>query len=296
MRLRHIEIFHAIYTTGSITNAAQFLHVSQPSVSKVLAHAEMQLGFSLFQRQKGRLTPTSEAQMLFSEVDKVYKQIHSVRNTAENIRKSRSGSISIGVTPALGFDYLPETVAAYRKSHPDININLETIHNEDVLQALLEHRIDFALVFSPPPLAGVSQHVICNSELVLMYPTGSEHSFAATVPIQALENKELIGIWDSGPLGDILWNRINQEAISVNSNIQVQTYFIAARLVAQKMGVCVVDEYTAAGNLNDEVSMANFEPPLNFKLSALHLENKALSNVATAFLEALRKTAEKAEV
>lgn len=47
MRLRHIEIFHAIYTTGSITNAAKLLYVSQPSVSKVLAHAELQLGFQL---------------------------------------------------------------------------------------------------------------------------------------------------------------------------------------------------------------------------------------------------------
>ena len=61
MRLRHIEIFHAIYTTGSITNAAKILHVSQPSVSKVLSHAEMQLGFNLFDRVKGRLIPTEEA-------------------------------------------------------------------------------------------------------------------------------------------------------------------------------------------------------------------------------------------
>ena len=53
MRLRHIEIFHAIYTTGSITNAAKLLHVSQPSVSKVLSHAEYQLGFKLFERIKG---------------------------------------------------------------------------------------------------------------------------------------------------------------------------------------------------------------------------------------------------
>ena len=64
MRLRHIEIFHAIYTTGSITNAAKILHVSQPSVSKVLSHAEMQLGFKLFERVKGRLVPTEEAEMM----------------------------------------------------------------------------------------------------------------------------------------------------------------------------------------------------------------------------------------
>jgi DNA-binding transcriptional LysR family regulator len=57
MRLRHIEIFHAVYTTGSITNAAKLLYVSQPSVSKVLAHAELQLGFQLFKRAKGKLIP-----------------------------------------------------------------------------------------------------------------------------------------------------------------------------------------------------------------------------------------------
>ena len=50
MRLRHIEVFYAVYTTGSITNAAMILYVSQPSVSKVLGHAEMQLGFQLFVR------------------------------------------------------------------------------------------------------------------------------------------------------------------------------------------------------------------------------------------------------
>ena len=99
MRLRHIEIFHAIYTSGSITNAAKILHVSQPSVSKVLSHAELQLGFNLFQRVKGRLIPTDEAEMLFDEVDKIYQQMRSIKNTAQNIKKSEFGSISLGLHP-----------------------------------------------------------------------------------------------------------------------------------------------------------------------------------------------------
>ena len=47
MRLRHIEVFHAVYSSGSVTAAARMLNVSQPSVSKVLAHAEQQLGYPL---------------------------------------------------------------------------------------------------------------------------------------------------------------------------------------------------------------------------------------------------------
>jgi len=52
MKTRQLEVFHAIYTKGTITEAATFLNVSQPSISKVLAHTESQLGFLLFSRIK----------------------------------------------------------------------------------------------------------------------------------------------------------------------------------------------------------------------------------------------------
>ena len=58
MNLRHIEIFHAVYVNGSVSAAARALNVSQPSVSKMLRHAESLLGFNLFQRTNGGLVPT----------------------------------------------------------------------------------------------------------------------------------------------------------------------------------------------------------------------------------------------
>ena len=59
MRLKHIEVFHAVMQTGSVSAAARLLHVTQPAVSRTLQHAELQLGFPLFERVRGRLTPTN---------------------------------------------------------------------------------------------------------------------------------------------------------------------------------------------------------------------------------------------
>lgn len=64
MRLRHIEVFQAIVDTGSISAAARQLNVSQPNVSRVLSHAEQQLGFTLFERGSQGMIPTLEAQRL----------------------------------------------------------------------------------------------------------------------------------------------------------------------------------------------------------------------------------------
>ncbi len=71
MKLRHIEVFQAIRQAGSVSGAAQLLHVSQPAVSKVLQHAEQQLGFPLFLRVRGKLLATPEALELEREVAKL---------------------------------------------------------------------------------------------------------------------------------------------------------------------------------------------------------------------------------
>ncbi len=284
MRLRHIEIFHAIYTTGSITNAAKILHVSQPSVSKVLAHAEMQLGFQLFERVKGRLVPTDEAEMLFSEVDKIYQQMRSVKNTAENIKKTDYGNISIGVTPALGFDVLPAAVAKFQQAHPKVNVQIQTVHNNDVMQALLEHKCDFAVVFSPSNLAGVTDHDCAQSELVVMYPKSLFPHLPEELTLADLEDFPFIDIGDSGPLGDLLWTRMMEENVQLQSRIKVQTYFIAARMVAKGAGVCVVDKYTALGNINEDIAFASFQPNIDFKVSMLHLDGRSLSVAASDFM------------
>jgi len=284
MRLRHIEIFHAIYTTGSITNAAKILHVSQPSVSKVLSHAEMQLGFDLFQRVKGRLIPTDEAEMLFDEVDKIYQQMRSIKNTAENIKKSEYGQINIGASPALGFDVIPSAIAKYHQKHHQVNFNVQTVHNDAVMQALLEHKCDLAILFAPNLMPGITSMKLAQSELVIVYPKASFPDCPNQLTLNQLSDFEYIDISDSGPLGDLLWSRMMQDNIKLEALIKVQTYFIAARLVAKGAGICVVDRFTAEGNLSDNIAIASFDPPLNFNVEVLYLENRNLSKVTEEFL------------
>ncbi len=70
VNLRHIEIFHAVMTTGNLTEAARMLHTSQPTVSRELARFEKVLGLQLFERTRGRLQPTVQGLRLFEEVQR----------------------------------------------------------------------------------------------------------------------------------------------------------------------------------------------------------------------------------
>ena len=74
-----MKFFNTIYITGSISGAARHLNITQPTASKILKHAEYQLGYLLFYRVKGRLIPTEEADTLFRITNKIYKDIESLK-------------------------------------------------------------------------------------------------------------------------------------------------------------------------------------------------------------------------
>lgn len=289
MRLRQIEIFHAVYTTGSITNAANLLCVSQPSVSKVLAHAELQLGFQLFNRAKGKLIPTSEANMLFKEVDKIYQQLSSIKKMTANIKQSEHGFIDVAVTPALGFQIIPQTLAKFKVKHPGVQIKLQTMHNDQALQSLMEHKCDVAILYGSPSLPSVHEKNLGKSELVICYPNALFEKQPTTLSLSALANQELIGIWDSGPLGQLVWERLITHDIPIKSTYQVDTYYIATKLVDNNLGCCTVDKYTAYGNKTDNFSIASFTPPIEFDIKALHLESRPLSRVCSTFLDYVKQ-------
>ena len=105
MNLRHIEIFHAVYVNGSVSAAARALNVSQPSVSKMLRHAESLLGFQLFQRTNGGLVPTQDAHTLFTEVSEIQDRVHALREAGRNLRRGVGGMLRISALPSSGIAF-----------------------------------------------------------------------------------------------------------------------------------------------------------------------------------------------
>ena len=102
MKLRHLEIFHAVMTCGTLSRAAESLNISQPAASKALKNAEQKLGFKLFQRVRGKLLPSSEALMLFEKAQNIYQDLDNLRLLADNLARDPRAKMSLGCLPSLG--------------------------------------------------------------------------------------------------------------------------------------------------------------------------------------------------
>jgi DNA-binding transcriptional LysR family regulator len=288
MRLRHIEVFHAVYTCGSITGAARMLNVSQPSISKVLAHAEQQLGFQLFDRHKGKIVPTREAERLIDHVNEAYRNINELRRVSKNLGSAETGVIRIAVTPALGIDVIPAAIASYLATHPDTMFEVETLHQHQVVRALRELRIDFGIVFSPPATQGIKIDHLATAELVVLSNESMNLDKNSKLTLGELDGMRFVNLSTRSPLGQLLAARIEVSDIQLHTVANVETYQMAKALVAHGAGVALIDEITARSAGHHNVIARYLDPPLQFEISILHTVTDPLSIITQRFISHLK--------
>lgn len=288
MRLRHIEVFHAVYTCGSITAAAKMLNVSQPSVSKVLAHAEQQLGFALFDRLKGKLIPTQEAERLITHVTDAYDNINELRRVSENLRAFDTGLVRIAMAPAFGIDLVPAAIASYLNLHPETSFEVETLHQQQVARALKQSRVDIGMVFESPATPGITIDHLASAECVALAHKSMDFGIKRRLALGDLDGLPFINLNTRSPLGRLLANRMEANNIKFRNVIKVETYQMAKALVAHGAGVSIVDEVTAKSTGHKDVVAWKLQPSLKFDIALLHLESEPLSIVTQHFVEHLK--------
>ncbi len=288
MRIRHIEVFHAVYTTGSVTGGAKLLSVSQPSISKVLSQAEAQLGYDLFERVKGRLVPTPEAHELFDDVLRVYECLGRLRSLSQSLSEVCQGNIRMSATPAFGQEIIPRTVHSFLRGRRGVHVEVETQNCSEVQRALINRQVDLGIVFESTGIPGLIEKDLGNAEFVMVLPKGWISDTSPRLPLNALADMPFIKLNDRGPLGTRLNAQLDQSDVEWRTVTTVETYHIAKSLAAMGVGATIVDEITARSNGLEGLDLRYLEPAIEFKIKALWPESAPRSLLGKALLDKLQ--------
>lgn len=155
MNLRQLEAFRATMRTGSITGAARMLHISQPSVSRLIADLERSVGFALFIRVGRGLVSTVEARRFHRGVEGMFTGVDRLAELAEAIRTTSGDTVSMGVIPALSTAEMPAAVAEFHRARPDTRIMLWVRNTPAIIDAVQMQQLDLGVVGRQPPYEGV---------------------------------------------------------------------------------------------------------------------------------------------
>jgi DNA-binding transcriptional LysR family regulator len=277
MRLRHIEVFNAIMLTGSVSAAARLINITQPAASRTLQHAELQLGFALFQRSKGRLTPTNEALTLFPHIERLFAQLDEVQRLAASLRGGEGRELRIVTVLALSYEVLPRALARFKTRHPGIVVSVEALHSPQIVSSLMLQEADVGFVFSAALHPALSHQHLSEKAMVCVVPKGllpPSRLRSGVLALADLADVPVINLDARDPVGIRLSQACREAGVGFRSYVTVQTYHAALAMAHHGLGVALVDACTAASADLSKVQVLALAPAITVPVHALRLSER----------------------
>ena len=148
MDIRPMQYFLAVVREGTISAAAQALHVAQPSLSRQMKELEEELGAALFVRGNRKITLTEEGMVLQKRAEEMVRLMQITEDEISQVKTHITGSVRIGAGESWSFHYLSQAAASLAAEHPDIRFHITSGDTQDLMNELNNGLIDFAVIFT----------------------------------------------------------------------------------------------------------------------------------------------------
>ncbi|MGI6852113.1 LysR family transcriptional regulator [Mesorhizobium sp. 1B3] len=172
MNLSILEAIVAVAETGSFSQAAEKLGVSQSAISARIRSAEEVLGVELFTRTTRRVVITSHGERLRSRAENALADLNAVFDEFRDEEKLIRGRVRVGATPTVSAIMLPEIVRGFRDAYPGIEVVIRDDFFGQALERVATGDVDFALTPSVDPSRVPNVHLeqLCIEEMVVLTP------------------------------------------------------------------------------------------------------------------------------
>jgi len=287
--LKSLKSFRAIMRLGSITAATPELGLSQPAVSRLIAKLEKEIGFELFHRERGRLTPTSEALLFLEQVDHALGGIERVADVARDIAGNRMGRLKLVAPPSFSEGLLPEVVAVFLDRFPGVHLTLESRSVETAKMMIATREVDAGFVKRPVGRPDLREELVAVSECACLLYAGHKLAALPQLDPRALADEPLILLGQGRSSRTQIESAFAASGVRPIVRVDAHTIGAAAALAARGIGVAIVNSQLARPYLRADLVERPFRPKLMQEYSFCTSASTPPTRLAAAFLALTRE-------
>ena len=282
---RQIEAFRAVMLTGSMTGAADMMHITQPAVSRLIRDLEALAGFTLFERNGPRIQATLEAMELSGEVDRQFSGLQRIERTLEDIRTMQSGAIRIAAMNAPAMAFLPRLIADFMKRHPSTNVWMHTENSRTILEQVSLQHYEFGFGAFRSGYPGVVVEELPDLAAVL-----ADHPMAAqeTVRLEQLTAQRFVELGRHG----LLRHQVDHALAKCNARpVMVMETSLSASIcamVAQSGVMGIIDPFTAYEVKDPRIAIRKLSPSIRYDIAFAHSSARPLGRIARELIDDIR--------
>lgn len=290
--LNQLQVFLKVSQTGSITRAAEELHLTQPAVSIQLRNFQAQFDVPLTEAIGRRIYITAFGKEIAAAAETIIEQVYAINYKSAAYKGHLAGRLKISVV-STGKYVMPYFLSDFIKSNPGVELVMDVTNKRDVVRSLSDNEVDMSLVSVLPPKLDVERLDLMKNKLFLVGHTAQQFETHTSSEIfrdlPMIFREEGSGTLQS--MSDFLQrnNIVHIKKMELTSNEAVKQALIA------EMGYSIMPLIGIKNELfNNDLQIIPVKGlPITTMWSLIWLKGKRHSPVAAAYLDYLQKNKSK---
>jgi DNA-binding transcriptional LysR family regulator len=292
LEFHQLEYFRMVCQLQHFSNAAERLHVSQPSVTVAIRKLEEELGIQLLDRSQKRIAVTPEGRVFLQRVEEILGKVKDAVIEMNDYRQMQKGAVKVGITPIMGAVLFPFAFAHFQKQFPNLNITVMEEGSLAIRNRLEQGELDVGILIisdMPPRLQTVP---ITRGQILVCLPPDHPLGSHDRIPFQALNDQPLIMFREDTYSRKIILEECAKFGFTPNivfSSNQIETIM---ELVKQGVGISFFIEEIVRRQ-PDILSRPLLEP-LYLVAGIAWSKERYLAKAAQTFIDSFRETLQSA--
>ncbi|MGI5466308.1 LysR family transcriptional regulator [Streptomyces sp. CA-132043] len=240
MSLRQFEYALAVAEEGSVTAAAERLHVAQPSMSQQIRGLERELGVDLFARTATGLVPTVVGRAFLREAEAAVSAARRARATARAGADELVGELTVAVQMGFGARQLPGALSALRRRFPRVEVTMFEEPSSAELERLCRRGVVDLALMAACERTPADAHHLGDEEFVVVLGAGHRQLAADRVELRELKEESWVRFDRDSALDGVLLEVLRDNELTPITAARVSQTATAVRWAAHGLGVTLV--------------------------------------------------------
>lgn len=241
MDVRALRYFVEVVNQQSFTRAAEVLHVTQPTISKMVRSLEEELGGPLLIRD-GRHTRLTEAgKVVHARGQAVLGEVARLRQEVAEVDGLTRGELTIGIPPATG-SYFARAIGAYRQQYPDVTLRLREQGTRALEDAVVSGELDIGVTFLPVSRPGLASYPVARQAASALFPASRTSAAAGPVSFRELADYPFVLYEDDFALARMVSDACASAGFIPNVVARSRYWDFIGELVAADVGIGILPD------------------------------------------------------
>ena len=286
IRLRQLRAFKAIVETGSVSDAAVLLCLTQSTVSKALAGFEDELGFRLFERVGRRLRLSEQGRLFYLKTSNAIELLEGIQTTATGIRDNQGERLSIcAIGPIALSELIPEAFSRFSSNSPEFTYSFEMKSRIEIEDWVSNRNSDIGFTLFPVDRSRLNSRPLAKVRAVVAVPGCHDLSRYEVLSPESLQSSDIIMPKASVRLRGLVEAGFIQAGIELRPKFETSNAIATISLVARNLGVAIVDPFTLTGIQYSSIKVLEWEPETILNYGLIWPKDRSLSHHEELFFE-----------